>query len=146
MTRVVIPSSRCTSFVPFPLSASPCAFRHASKSMWISLTNSVSDTLSPMVRTMKPTPGGLICAISFFSFDRRAESLLFFDTPMKSVSGTSTKKRPARLICVVTLAPFVLIGSLVTCTSISCPFVSTFSMGIWGPCRSWTSRDRRSGP
>ena len=58
---------------------------------------------------------------------------IFCDTPMCLSCGKNTSNRPDRLICVDSRAPFVPIGSLMTCTSSVCPSKTCFSIG--GSCK-----------
>ena len=78
----------------------------------------------PAVRTIMPNPSGIfkdfkIPTSRFLS----SSSVIFLETPLVVLPGMSTPNRPGREIKVVSMAPFWLMGSLVTWTIISCPFL-----------------------
>ena len=81
---------------------------------------SSSDAPSAAVRTM--TPPSFTSSRLRMSLRRlRSSSSSRRETPRPSPCGTSTTNRPGSEICVVSLAPFVFIGSLTAWTRIVWP-------------------------
>ena len=86
-------------------------------------------TPSAAVRTMKPPPLGRI-SLAMPRRRRRSFSLLIWrEMPRCSTVGMKTRCRPGIEMWQVARAPLVSMGSLVTCTRISCPCLSWSSMG-----------------
>ena len=91
-----------------------------------------------MVRIIKPPSrfSGSSPSKRLRRCSRSSSSSMRCDTPMWSWCGKNTKKRPAMLISVVSRAPLVPIGSLITCTMIDWPSCNT----------SWIGRSLGSSP
>ena len=91
---------------------------------------------SALVRRMKPPSDSVRVTKRWRSASRWAGGI-FCDTPMCWSWGKYTNKRPAMLICEVSRAPLVPIGSLSTCTKIAWPSKICFSMASAGSAMSW---------
>ena len=120
-------------FFCFCTTSSHCACRRFTSSR-----NCASVAPSAAVRTITPESFGTILDSSFF---RRARSFSgsLREIPVICPSGTSTKKRPAKVICEVSRAPLCPIGSFVTCTRTVSPDFKACSMrrGLpWNPSAS----------
>ena len=70
---------------------------------------------------MTPKLFGLMLWMTCLRRARSACDLIFDETETLSPKGMRTRNRPGNEISQVNRGPFVEIGSLVTCTSTSCP-------------------------
>jgi hypothetical protein len=84
---------------------------------------------------MAPMPSG---TLSWFMtsriWSRSSPSMRRETPPARGLFGISTRKRPARLMNVVSAAPLVPRSSFSTCTSSSWPSLTSSRMFIRPPC------------
>ena len=98
------------------------------------------------MRTMKPEPGGRIESTISRSRRRSLSEPMRREMPTWSTVGMNTRWRPGSEMYRVVRAPLVLIGSLVTWTTISCPSFSRSSMRAPPPARARRRLRRRRRP
>ena len=80
---------------------------------------------TPAVRMIAPMPSGMLsCAMISRIWSRSSPSMRRETPPARGLLGISTRKRPARLMKVVSAAPLLPRSSFSTCTTISWPFAT----------------------